>query len=883
MNKPNPKKPGDQPNPNKQAQKQAKPAPPPEPVEPAEDSVPLRIVTFLMTIICIGSGCFFVDTPPLMTALYLLFAFGGCYLSYQYRHEQTKWLHVFVTIGMLAVAINAGHELFTGCGTGRFQLFAPIVHFVAGTFIMHSFEAKTRSDINMSSALGLLLLCLMAPVGKSILYGIAVLAYIMLGAIMLYFDCISRTMQAWLPKPMEMAPLEELSHKRRRRASGHTVVAIALLPALTLGLFFFIPRFDNIIDVMMANVQKLTDQKAPPSREMPSGDPAESNRPARHYEHKNKAKAKEEQKDKDKKALELNSKPEKDKKVQPPQKNPKDKDKPPPESNKNKQEEPPKPEDKKDEKKEEPKDKNKTDQKDKDKKDKKTNLKNPKEKAGPGTEGPHGDDGTGENGEKGEKGGKGVKGGASGDPSADSDKMPLVVDEDLDIQRLLFTVNCRRTLFYKLTSLDRFDGTTWWHSKKKEQPTVCATSDQGFYHLDAAPSLKPQADSISLTQDITVGDSNLSRIIPAASIPKRITDNWKKIEVDSYGTLKVEEPIKANTKYQVDSEVPVYDLKALRKEPNIGMEMEDQLRKELEDNLQIPENQTLEMYSTAEKVAKEGNWFNQSERILWYLRKNYKYTLSGPMSGTTNVVDTFMTEKSGNCSTFATTFVMMARAVGIPSRVVNGYAPGEFNKMTGQREIRVKDSHTWAEVYIPRHGWVPFDATPSGTLPDRPKEISYDFGSLSKKNVGLGSAGGLEDLEMEQISPVRWVLIGVAAIMSIILLVFVVRAIIRMIAAWRHQNAHVHPAARILRKLMQDLTFLNIKRSKGDTATDLARKINDAFRELSEEGKVVDPTIYTMVDSFMESYSAVHFGNRQYVDELKRQADDIKFKARKKK
>lgn len=865
MNKPNDprsKKPVDQ----AKQQQPPKPAPPPEPVEPPEDSIPLRIVTFLMTVICIGSGCFFVDTPPLMTALYLLFAFGGCYLSYQYRNEQSKWLHLFVTIGMLAVAVNAGHELFTGCGTGRFQLFAPIVHFVAGTFIMHSFEAKTRSDINMSSALGLLLLCLMAPVGKSIVYGACVLAYIMLGAIMLYFDCISRTMQAWLPKPMAMAPLEELHHKKRRRPTGNTVIAIALLPALTVFLFFFIPRFDNIIDVVMANFQKLTNKKPPPQMEMPSGDPNESHRPPRKFEHKNKNKAKDQ---KEKKELEIDAKEQPEKDI-PPKKDKKDKQKQ---------------EDKKDAKKEVPKADDKQEKKDdpaakgapksakerKEENDKQAKSKNPKEKAGPGTDGPHP-----------EKGGSKDR---VGDPGSDTDEMPLVVDGDLDMSKLLFTVNCRRTLFFKLTSLDEFDGSTWYHSKKKkkEEPAVFTLSDQGFYHVNEAPSLQPQPDSIPITQDFTVGDTDLSRNIPAASIPKKITNNWKKIEVDSYGTLKADEKIKAQTKYQVESDVPVYDLKALRKEPNIGMKMEDQLRKEMDDCLQIPENQTLEMYETAEKIAKQGNWFNQSERILWYIRKNYKYSLSPPVGGTTNVVETFMSEKSGDCRTFASTFVMMTRAVGIPSRMVAGYAPGEFNKLTGLREVRIKDSHAWAEVYIPRHGWVPFDATPSGTLPDRPKEVAYDFGSFAKKKSGIADGSAFDDLTGEQLSPFQWCMIGLAVIMSIILLVFIVRAIRRMILAWRQRHAHVHPAARILRKLMKDLTYLNIKRSKGDTATDLARKINDALRERSEEGKPVDPGIYTVVDSFMETYSAAHFGNRQSVDELKRQADDIRFRARKKK
>src|SRR5581483_248993 len=59
---------------------------------------------------------------------------------------------------------------------------------------------------------------------------------------------------------------------------------------------------------------------------------------------------------------------------------------------------------------------------------------------------------------------------------------------------------------------------------------------------------------------------------------------------------------------------------------------------------------------------------------------------------------------------------VMLRSVGIPSRVVNGFAGGEFNDLTSQYVIRASDAHSWVEAYFPGKGWVEFDPTPPGNF-----------------------------------------------------------------------------------------------------------------------------------------------------------------------
>ena len=55
----------------------------------------------------------------------------------------------------------------------------------------------------------------------------------------------------------------------------------------------------------------------------------------------------------------------------------------------------------------------------------------------------------------------------------------------------------------------------------------------------------------------------------------------------------------------------------------------------------------------------------------------------------------------------------MLRTLGIPSREVNGFLPGEFNDLGGDYIVRASDAHSWVEAYFPGSGWMKARATPS--------------------------------------------------------------------------------------------------------------------------------------------------------------------------
>ena len=82
-------------------------------------------------------------------------------------------------------------------------------------------------------------------------------------------------------------------------------------------------------------------------------------------------------------------------------------------------------------------------------------------------------------------------------------------------------------------------------------------------------------------------------------------------------------------------------------------------------------------------------------------------------------VETFLfKERSGFCSHYATAFVYLLRATGIPARVVGGYQGGQINKIGNFLEIRQADAHAWAEVWLEGKGWKRFDPT-AAVAPER--------------------------------------------------------------------------------------------------------------------------------------------------------------------
>jgi len=75
-------------------------------------------------------------------------------------------------------------------------------------------------------------------------------------------------------------------------------------------------------------------------------------------------------------------------------------------------------------------------------------------------------------------------------------------------------------------------------------------------------------------------------------------------------------------------------------------------------------------------------------------------------------VDEFLFDKrEGYCEHYASSFVFLMRAMGVPARVVTGYQGGDINPVDGFFVVRQSDAHAWAEVWFDNYGWQRVDPT----------------------------------------------------------------------------------------------------------------------------------------------------------------------------
>ncbi|MFA6814853.1 MAG: transglutaminase domain-containing protein [Lentisphaeria bacterium] len=106
-----------------------------------------------------------------------------------------------------------------------------------------------------------------------------------------------------------------------------------------------------------------------------------------------------------------------------------------------------------------------------------------------------------------------------------------------------------------------------------------------------------------------------------------------------------------------------------------------------------------------------------------YLKKNYHYTLSPPkIPEEAEVCDYFLFEsREGYCQHFAQVLTIMARLAGLPSRLVLGYSPGNYNYFSDCYDVYEYHAHAWTQIFIEPFGWLTFDGTPPGALPTSAK------------------------------------------------------------------------------------------------------------------------------------------------------------------
>lgn len=110
--------------------------------------------------------------------------------------------------------------------------------------------------------------------------------------------------------------------------------------------------------------------------------------------------------------------------------------------------------------------------------------------------------------------------------------------------------------------------------------------------------------------------------------------------------------------------------------------------------------------------------------LNYFATQNFFYSRTPPLLFDQPVDEFLFETKRGYCEHYASSFAILMRLAGIPSRVITGYQGGEINPLDDFMTLRQSDAHAWVEVLLNDKGWVRID--PTAAIPPGNIENSAD-------------------------------------------------------------------------------------------------------------------------------------------------------------
>lgn len=294
----------------------------------------------------------------------------------------------------------------------------------------------------------------------------------------------------------------------------------------------------------------------------------------------------------------------------------------------------------------------------------------------------------------------------------------------------LFTVISPRPQYWRVTALDEFDGQSW--SSSYSYNSASGT-------LDPAQSPISGDDTVRLDQRYSLGDFDTDWL-PAAFDVRRVANRGSQdfeilYDGDSSTLLvNVEGGGKSvgGLTYDVSSDIPNYTAAQLSQVSFGDYLTYPELTQQY---LALPDEVSQQAFDAALEVAGDAQVpYDIALALQNWFRREFTYNLNVEEGHSIDRVEDFLEVKQGYCEQFASTYAMMARMLGLPTRVVVGFTWGESDVLTGdlaqdfpgldldssQRAFSVygRHYHSWPEVFIPGYGWVLMEPTPTRAPPD---------------------------------------------------------------------------------------------------------------------------------------------------------------------
>ncbi len=343
-------------------------------------------------------------------------------------------------------------------------------------------------------------------------------------------------------------------------------------------------------------------------------------------------------------------------------------------------------------------------------------------------------------------GGTGTGGAQEGGGKADSTfyyGFNSTIDQNLRGElkpKIVMRVRSQSEGFWRVLAFDKYTG-KGWEISRNEQVEKVARSSWSYQISLPLPLIRGRTQEVVQTYTIV---SPLPNLIPALAYPKQVYFPTREIAMDLEGGLRSPVGLGKDMSYTVISEVPYRNRATLQltgnQYPKNIQAYYLQVPCEIKAKVRDRTEEILANYNQ-ERVAKSNKPLTSAYEKTLYLAQYLKqrYTIPNNPFGLPlfakdeDLVEAFLFKNQGGYpDQFSTTLTIMLRSIGIPSRLVAGFSPGQFNPFTGLYVVRNTDAYAMTEVYFPGYGWFAFDPIPSHPLIPPSIEESQTFGVLRK-------------------------------------------------------------------------------------------------------------------------------------------------------
>ncbi|HVR80115.1 MAG TPA: transglutaminaseTgpA domain-containing protein [Acidimicrobiia bacterium] len=304
-------------------------------------------------------------------------------------------------------------------------------------------------------------------------------------------------------------------------------------------------------------------------------------------------------------------------------------------------------------------------------------------------------------------------------------------------------------IYWRMESLDYFDGTAWRPSASRAdfyEPGVGGGDPEHAY----------QGTTRSITQRVQVV-SLRSQVIPTAGIGQFFRSssvNVSGFQITPDGSAVYQAQLDEGDEYEVQAVLTMSkeDLGALATRPDGSLSPlfanasdagvssiqpgeppgEVTVPSDIDRFLELPQEMPVGLTQVARlQTAGATTPFEAAWLLQRWFRDSGDFTYSTDVTtGHANLdLEDWLTEPTsinyrvGYCEQFAAAMAVLGRWVGIPSRVVWGFTPGTVEQQSDGTDVvvvRDNNAHAWVEMWMNGFGWVRFDPTPrgDGALPE---------------------------------------------------------------------------------------------------------------------------------------------------------------------